>query len=405
MKNHLKSEHGIAQDSSDQVCPLCLEKVSGRCELISLHFSRHMEEIALAVLPRTAGSEDGSDYGPKVGSVDALEDRISSSLPPTISPASSSSCSVIAPGPFKKGPEKSSGKEPAIRASEALDNPFTYPPSYQPNSSGPTAIPRNISHQLSTSNPLDTAQFVNSDNDLGTIEAKKHNSSDLELPSISSIHSRGPVDTWYNSHYAPRPAVSSDPLPALAQQEMSSHRYTHRVSTSPPTSSYEFLYPLTALEKAAILGQAQIVEALVNGIEKPTRMESCERQKSPQLDSYTPYHPPHSLTSPAMPASLVSIESEQYSSTDIRPSEVAGKTEVMEIPPHVYYDSTVAKDKGDSPASPMQKASSRRGRAAPPGRCLSCNRAETPEWRRGPDGARTLCNACGLRKLPIPFAY
>jgi len=39
----------------------------------------------------------------------------------------------------------------------------------------------------------------------------------------------------------------------------------------------------------------------------------------------------------------------------------------------------------------------RKGRAAPPGRCHSCNRAETPEWRRGPDGARTLCNACGLR--------
>lgn len=42
----------------------------------------------------------------------------------------------------------------------------------------------------------------------------------------------------------------------------------------------------------------------------------------------------------------------------------------------------------------------RRGRAAPPGRCHSCNRAETPEWRRGPDGARTLCNACGLRAYP-----
>lgn len=38
----------------------------------------------------------------------------------------------------------------------------------------------------------------------------------------------------------------------------------------------------------------------------------------------------------------------------------------------------------------------RRGKPAPPGRCHSCNRAETPEWRRGPDGARTLCNACGL---------
>ncbi|KAL9599587.1 MAG: hypothetical protein Q9219_003743 [cf. Caloplaca sp. 3 TL-2023] len=39
-------------------------------------------------------------------------------------------------------------------------------------------------------------------------------------------------------------------------------------------------------------------------------------------------------------------------------------------------------------------------RTAPPGRCHSCNRAETPEWRRGPDGARTLCNACGLREWP-----
>lgn len=45
------------------------------------------------------------------------------------------------------------------------------------------------------------------------------------------------------------------------------------------------------------------------------------------------------------------------------------------------------------------EAKKRRGRAAPPGRCHSCNRAETPEWRRGPDGARTLCNACGLRKF------
>ncbi|CAH1763589.1 8028_t:CDS:2 [Entrophospora sp. SA101] len=38
----------------------------------------------------------------------------------------------------------------------------------------------------------------------------------------------------------------------------------------------------------------------------------------------------------------------------------------------------------------------RNKRAAPPGRCHSCNISETPEWRRGPDGARTLCNACGL---------
>ena len=28
--------------------------------------------------------------------------------------------------------------------------------------------------------------------------------------------------------------------------------------------------------------------------------------------------------------------------------------------------------------------------------CLSCSATETPEWRKGPTGPRTLCNACGL---------
>ena len=28
--------------------------------------------------------------------------------------------------------------------------------------------------------------------------------------------------------------------------------------------------------------------------------------------------------------------------------------------------------------------------------CQHCCSQETPEWRRGPEGSRTLCNACGL---------
>ncbi|OAQ70700.1 GATA-type sexual development transcription factor NsdD [Pochonia chlamydosporia 170] len=53
-------------------------------------------------------------------------------------------------------------------------------------------------------------------------------------------------------------------------------------------------------------------------------------------------------------------------------------------------------DNGMKPQYTMTEVKKRRGRAAPPGRCHSCNRIDTPEWRRGPDGARTLCNACGL---------
>ncbi|PVH16656.1 uncharacterized protein CXQ87_004952 [Candidozyma duobushaemuli] len=32
----------------------------------------------------------------------------------------------------------------------------------------------------------------------------------------------------------------------------------------------------------------------------------------------------------------------------------------------------------------------------PMNKCHRCETTETPEWRRGPNGLRTLCNACGL---------
>jgi len=77
---------------------------------------------------------------------------------------------------------------------------------------------------------------------------------------------------------------------------------------------------------------------------------------------------------------------EQQSVTDKRPH-----LPEYEVEEHVYPEDprTVGLQQPE-----LKKV--RRGRAAPPGRCHSCHRAETPEWRRGPDGARTLCNACGL---------
>ncbi|KAF2011884.1 apses-domain-containing protein [Aaosphaeria arxii CBS 175.79] len=45
----------------------------------------------------------------------------------------------------------------------------------------------------------------------------------LELPSISSVHARGPVDTWYNSQYNPKPAVTNERLPTLSQIQSQPH--------------------------------------------------------------------------------------------------------------------------------------------------------------------------------------
>ncbi|KAJ2723019.1 hypothetical protein GGI07_002913 [Coemansia sp. Benny D115] len=49
-----------------------------------------------------------------------------------------------------------------------------------------------------------------------------------------------------------------------------------------------------------------------------------------------------------------------------------------------------------SPARTKTRKRSKRADTAQSNTCRSCGISETPEWRRGPDGARTLCNACGL---------
>lgn len=53
----------------------------------------------------------------------------------------------------------------------------------------------------------------------------------------------------------------------------------------------------------------------------------------------------------------------------------------------------VSDDSGQQAYVPKYR---KRSRAPAPGVCQSCGSSDTPEWRRGPDGARTLCNACGL---------
>ncbi|CAG8526978.1 9875_t:CDS:2 [Funneliformis mosseae] len=82
------------------------------------------------------------------------------------------------------------------------------------------------------------------------------------------------------------------------------------------------------------------------------------------------------------------------------PSE-AHVTEMINKAFEVLYVLNALKDETNR-RGPKQKnecgyfSGTSKKRPAPPGRCHSCNIQETPEWRRGPDGARTLCNACGL---------
>ncbi|TFK51995.1 hypothetical protein OE88DRAFT_1734998 [Heliocybe sulcata] len=51
----------------------------------------------------------------------------------------------------------------------------------------------------------------------------------------------------------------------------------------------------------------------------------------------------------------------------------------------------------EGPPAPGASSKQRKDAPVPEGQmCLGCNATSTPEWRRGPMGPRTLCNACGL---------
>jgi len=58
-------------------------------------------------------------------------------------------------------------------------------------------------------------------------------------------------------------------------------------------------------------------------------------------------------------------------------------------------------DDDDGGGDSKKKSQKREEKFAEPQECLTCHAKSSPEWRRGPFGPRTLCNACGLVYIKI----
>ncbi|KAH7091714.1 hypothetical protein BKA62DRAFT_724202 [Auriculariales sp. MPI-PUGE-AT-0066] len=57
----------------------------------------------------------------------------------------------------------------------------------------------------------------------------------------------------------------------------------------------------------------------------------------------------------------------------------------------------VGPERSQPPAPTPTHPSEPRRKKRKPGVCVKCGTQDTPEWRKGPDGTKNFCNACGLR--------
>ncbi len=80
--------------------------------------------------------------------------------------------------------------------------------------------------------------------------------------------------------------------------------------------------------------------------------------------------------------------------TDKTSTKVKNSTEK-----HFKSISSAAKNKHKTPLTEDSSSPKRRGRKPLDKsnfKCTECQKTKTPEWRKGPMGRNTLCNACGL---------
>lgn len=72
--DHLTLDHDIRSKCEVVECPLCLENTDPGRSSILIHFARHMEEIALAALPREVESDDEPDAASTTSDLESVSE-------------------------------------------------------------------------------------------------------------------------------------------------------------------------------------------------------------------------------------------------------------------------------------------------------------------------------------------
>lgn len=165
----------------------------------------------------------------------------------------------------------------------------------------------------------------------------------IRLPSINELTSKSPID--------------DSPSPTNSSPKMSD-----KSRILPAISTPAFRYPQTTPSNYVFTG-------------KPKTSPTIPYESVPvQLNNYQYYPYPNTSSFPPPPA---------------QPQPHSQQAAMFYQP--VYYQPQHLPQQPSNIQYAVPEVINR-----PTNKCHRCGTTETPEWRRGPNGVRTLCNACGL---------
>ncbi|CAI4048407.1 hypothetical protein SKDZ_13G2630 [Saccharomyces kudriavzevii ZP591] len=215
-------------------------------------------------------------------------------------------------------------------------------------------------------------------------------SNKIKLPSLqeltNSISTQHPPATYDNKRHSSdsevKPSIAHDPL---------YHRHTFLPSSSSSSSS-----PTAGsvpLQKLQVPGQDQSGDAKKN-------------VSTTSFNSIT--YLPSTILSPTVQTQLKSMAT---SSANSKKKNNRGRPRAIQRQPTLTTSSHFINNSNSSVATVSTSLPSASNREKDPDAkkifefCFHCGETETPEWRKGPYGTRTLCNACGLfyRKVTKKF--
>ncbi|CCH43057.1 hypothetical protein BN7_2604 [Wickerhamomyces ciferrii] len=244
-------------------------------------------------------------------------------------------------------------------------------------------------------NSNDRASTNNSDTEDQTKPKK------IRLPSISSIASSLQHPISHNE--APRPQLQTTPQQTSnVQQSPPSFTYNQRAHSDPELNKLRLAADIFTKEQQNQEQKKSNVSSPIVQHQQPT-LYQIPPQPIPQYQQVPAYPQQfHQLPPPPQgpqPTGFPQHHQFPPQQQPITPSYYIAATHSVEPYPHY---TTTPQHHLQHQIKPKRNYTRRlskiqqENKLKPQLFCQRCGITETPEWRKGPNGARTLCNACGL---------